>query len=55
MTENETIYAIRGAKLRRGILVNFNTTDIRGSIWTKVNGYDAPEQKTFLSVGEIFS
>ena len=26
-------------KLHRGILVNFNTADINGSIWMKVNGY----------------
>lgn len=48
---------LRLAKLHRGILVNFNTADIRGSIWTKVNGYEASteEQKSFLSVGEIVS
>ena len=28
------------SKLHRGILVNFNTTDIQKSIWSKVNGYD---------------
>lgn len=29
------------SKLHRGILVNFNTTDIQKSIWSKVNGYDS--------------
>lgn len=48
---------LRLAKLHRGILVNFNTADIRSSIWTKVNGYEVPaeEQKSFSSVGEIIS
>ena len=29
------------SKLHRGILVNFNTTDIQKSICSKVNGYDS--------------
>lgn len=28
------------ANLHRGILVNFNTADIRASVWSKVNGYE---------------
>ena len=32
------------SKLHRGILVNFNTTDIQKSIWSKVNGYDSTIQ-----------
>ena len=49
---------LRLAKLRRGILVNFNTSDLRSSIWTKVNGYDVtagtppPQPQSFSSVGE---
>lgn len=31
---------LRLAKLHRGILVNFNTSEIQNSIWSKVNGYE---------------
>ena len=31
---------LRLSNLHRGILVNFNTTDIQNSIWNKINGYD---------------
>lgn len=30
---------LRLTKLHRGLLVNFNTTDLKHSIWPKVNGY----------------
>lgn len=31
---------LRLSNLHRGILVNFNTSDIRASVWNKVNGYE---------------
>ena len=30
---------LRLSNLHRGILVNFNTADIKSSVWNKVNGY----------------
>ncbi len=36
----QTLTYLKLSNLHRGILVNFNTSEIQNSIWSKVNGYE---------------